>query len=114
MDTVGALDSFRGIETLKGKKDSGTIEAVSKEIESVFMLELIKTMRKGLGTTFGKGLGGDVYMSMFDTELSRTLSKRGIGIGEVFAKELTRLSEKTDGKTQSDLKKSVKSTDRAL
>ncbi|MBF0456337.1 MAG: rod-binding protein [Nitrospirae bacterium] len=107
----GSLDSLKGIETLKGKKDSGTIDTVSKEVESVFLLELIKTMRKGLGTTFGKGLGGDVYMSMFDTELSRTLAQRGIGIRKIFVKELTRLSEKNDANNPSDLKKSAESTD---
>ncbi|MBF0556193.1 MAG: rod-binding protein [Nitrospirae bacterium] len=112
MDTVqGSLDSFKGMESLKGKKDSGTIEAVSKEAESVFLLELIKTMRKGLGTTFGKGLGGDVYMGMFDTALSRTLSERGIGIRKIFVKELTRLTEKSDADDHSGLKKSADSTD---
>ncbi|MCG6552308.1 MAG: rod-binding protein [Candidatus Magnetominusculus sp. LBB02] len=108
------MDSLRGIEALRGKKDSAAIEAVSKEAESVFLLELIKTMRKGMGTTFGKGLGGDIYMSLFDTELSRTLSQRGVGIGKIFSKELKRMSEKSQTKSDSDLKKSAKSTDIVL
>ncbi|MBF0516982.1 MAG: rod-binding protein [Nitrospirae bacterium] len=115
MDSVqGPLDSVKGIEALRGKKDSGSIDTVSKEAESIFLLELLKTMRKGVGSTFGKGLGGDVYMSMFDTELSRIMAQRGTGIGKIFAKELTRLSEKNGANNHTDLKKSAKSTDIAL
>ncbi|MBF0319555.1 MAG: hypothetical protein HQL01_07120 [Nitrospirae bacterium] len=109
----GTIDSFRGVEALKGKKDAGTIETVSKEIESMFILELIKTMKKGVGTTYGKGLGGDVYMSLFDTELSRTLSERGIGLRKIFVKELTRLSEKKGAVSPSGLKKTAESTDKS-
>jgi Rod binding domain-containing protein len=68
-------------------------------------------MKKGVGTTFGKGLGGDIYMSLFDTELSRSLSERGIGLRKIFVRELTRLTEKSGTNNGPALKKPAESTD---
>ncbi len=63
------------------------IKEVSKELESLFLYELLKTMRRTVGSqdSFQK----DTYTSIFDLELSRLLANRGTGLKEIIERELS-------------------------
>ncbi|VAX31437.1 hypothetical protein MNBD_NITROSPIRAE02-1443 [hydrothermal vent metagenome] len=64
-------------------------EGVARKFESLFIYELLKGMRgmngKGL---FQGGLSGDVFQTLFDMELAKTLAERGTGISEMLMKTL--------------------------
>jgi len=77
--------SRQGIESLRGRKDPEAIKAVAREMESLFAYEMIKAMRSASDTSAaGKnGLGGEMYGSLFDMELARLMSSRGLGLQEM-------------------------------
>ena len=53
-------------------------------MESLFAYEMVKAMRATAGgAASGKGFGGDVYGSLFDMELARVISSRGLGLQEI-------------------------------
>jgi len=73
------------------KTSEAEIERVARKFEALFIYELLKGMRgisgKGL---FQGGLSGDVFQTLFDMELSKTLAERGTGISEMLMKSLRR------------------------
>ena len=74
------------------------INNVAQEMESLFAYQLIKTMRetsKNLDTE-EKEIGYDTYMDMFDIEISRLLSKRGLGLQNVLIEQLGRMTDQSD------------------
>jgi len=69
-------------ERTEQKTHKPEIKKVAKEMEALFVYELIKVMRE---TTEGmssdsKGLGGETYMGLFDMEVSRVMADKGVGI----------------------------------
>ncbi|MFA6149091.1 MAG: rod-binding protein, partial [bacterium] len=80
-----------GIEALRGRKDPEALRAAAREMESLFAYEMIKAMRATSGgAASGKGFGGDVYGSLFDMELARVISSRGLGLQEVLLRGIGR------------------------
>jgi len=80
-----------GIEALRGRKDPEALRAVAREMESLFAYEMVKAMRATAGgAADGKGFGGDVYGSLFDMELARVISARGLGLQEVLLRGIGR------------------------
>lgn len=78
-------------EAAANRKD--TPEAIKKalvEFEAIFINQMLKTMRESIEKTslFHGGSGEEVYSSMFDMELSRSLaSAGGIGLEKTFMKQ---------------------------
>lgn len=94
-------DNYYGnIEELRGRKDPGAVKAIAKEMEALFAYELIKAMRETTGASSKDSLGGDTYMSMFDTELAKLFSERGLGLQEMLLQGLTRVAEKAEGQAK--------------
>ncbi|MBI5575321.1 MAG: peptidoglycan DD-metalloendopeptidase family protein [Deltaproteobacteria bacterium] len=78
-----------GIESLRGRTDREAVKAAAREMESVFAHQMIKAMRSASGGHAGvKGLGGDVYGSLFDMELARILAARGLGLQDLLLRGL--------------------------
>ncbi len=79
------------------KFDKEKLKKVCVEIESLFISQLLQFMRRtvpqgGLG---GKGPGKDIYETLFDQELSRSLAKRGgLGLGNMVYKQMIKGEEK--------------------
>jgi len=71
---------------------------VAEEMESLFAYQLIKTMRDTANslTAEKKGSGHDTYMSMFDMEISKLFSKRGMGLQESIINWLDRMPASTN------------------
>ena len=60
-----------------------------KEVEALFIYELLKEMRQTTQDGFlGKGMGNDIYGSLFDMELARQFAERGLGLGELILKQM--------------------------
>ncbi|MFA5072289.1 MAG: M23 family metallopeptidase [Nitrospirota bacterium] len=86
------------LEQLKGRTDPAAVKAVAQEMEALFALELLKAMRATTGPMAGKGLGADMYGSMFDMELSKLIAKRGLGLQDMMTKSINRkLSSEQNG-----------------
>lgn len=62
------------------------IKEVSKRLESLFLYEILKIMRRTIGSD--DSLQKDIYNSFFDMELSRILAERGAGLQEVIERQL--------------------------
>ncbi|RJQ45418.1 MAG: hypothetical protein C4538_08295 [Nitrospiraceae bacterium] len=65
-----------------GNSENTDIKKVAKEMEALFIHELIKVMRRASGSASSEehGLGKDTYMDLFDMELSKVMSERGVGL----------------------------------
>jgi len=81
----------RSLDSLRGRKDPAAIKAVAKEMETLFAHEMIKAMRQTVKPASGEsGFGKDTYMSMFDMELARILSDRGLGLQDLMINAMTK------------------------
>ncbi|KJR43609.1 flagellar rod assembly protein/muramidase FlgJ [Candidatus Magnetoovum chiemensis] len=89
------MDTYRGALNTKNLNTKEGITETAQEIEALFINEMLKEMRKSNGTIFGKGLGADIYMGMFDTELSRVMAERGIGLKEMIVNQLSSINDET-------------------
>src|SRR4030042_4328608 len=78
----------RSIEEYKGRNDPDAIKAVAREMEALFVDELVKAMRQTATTETKNSLGKDTYMSMFDMELAKLFAERGLGLQEMLLREL--------------------------
>lgn len=85
-----------GEESLEVKKLR--LRKATTEFESFFILQMLKAMRKTIPETdlLGGGLGQDVYTSLFDEELARTVAGSGPNsIADLLYKSLEKHLEKT-------------------
>ncbi|MBF0536808.1 MAG: rod-binding protein [Nitrospirae bacterium] len=108
MTTVNGLSSnpLTALQNIKGKKDPEAIKEIAKEMEALFAEQMVKAMRSACGPVaskglVGKGLGADMYVSLFDTEISRIMAQRGLGLQDTFREQLTRLNEESGSKQRS-------------
>ena len=75
-------------------KDEKELKALAQQFESIFMNQLMKSMREtlpkeGLLSSFSV----DMYESMFDQEVAGEMSKgRGMGLADVLYAQLSRLN----------------------
>ena len=93
-------------ETVKNNVLSKEHKKAAEEMESLFALQLIKTMRetaKSLSEE-NKSSGNDTYMSMFDIEISKLFAKRGMGLQDSILNWLERMpvSADTDDKIENN------------
>ncbi len=101
----GALGvDVRSLNTLKlaaGKATPAAIKETARQFESLFMRELIKSMREA---TMKSGLtdssAGDLGTDMLDQQLAMQMSGQPGGLSDIIAKQLTRqMSGSDSGKT---------------
>lgn len=93
----GQLKAGNPVDAKKNGQDP-ELKKVAKEMESLFAYQLIKIMRESSKVLASeeKGLGQDTYMSMFDMEVSRLLSERGLGLQNALMEQLGRMSNIQD------------------
>ena len=91
-------DTDRKLERVKNNDISREHKKAAEEMESLFALQLIKTMRetaKSLSED-NKSSGNDTYMSMFDIEISKLFAKRGMGLQDSIINWLERMPVSAD------------------
>jgi murein DD-endopeptidase MepM/ murein hydrolase activator NlpD len=76
------------LEDLKGRKDPEAVKKAAQEMEALFAYEMLKAMRQTASMSPGQGLGSDFYTSIFDMEVARVLSERGLGVREMLLRSL--------------------------
>jgi len=95
-DLSGVQQQLTGnIEALRNRKDPEAVKAVAKEMESLFVYEMLKVMREASGTSSSGSLGSDTYTSMFDMELSKVMAARGLGLADTLVKGISANAGKT-------------------
>ncbi len=76
----------------KSKEDEVRIQKACREFESLFWQEIFKMMRKMTGGKVwgsNSGAGNEIYQTLLEQELSRTLAqKKGLGIGDLIYKQI--------------------------
>lgn len=76
---------------VKSDEDKQKLREVCQEMESIFLNLMMSKMRDTIPerTLFPKSSGEKIMQSMFDVELTKTMSKAGgIGIGELLYQQL--------------------------
>lgn len=75
------------------KNENEEFRNVAKEMESLFAFQLLKVMRDTTESMSSekKGNGYNTYMSMFDTEIAKVLSERGLGLQDSIVRWLERM-----------------------
>ena len=79
-------------------KNHEQLESLSKQFESIFVQQLLKSMRSTVQKT---GLfdshATNMYESLYDEEMSKLMTKqKGIGLADIIYKDLARLEEKIE------------------
>jgi Rod binding domain-containing protein len=87
------------LDTQGGKKklDRDKLKKSCADFEALFTQQLLKSMRQTTlrSDVMGKGAGKDMYESLFDQELSKSLAKRGgLGLGMMMYNRMVRQEEK--------------------
>jgi murein DD-endopeptidase MepM/ murein hydrolase activator NlpD len=79
----------RKVDPASPEASSAPLKAAAKELESLFIYELLKEMRQTTqGGLLGKGLGNEVYSSLFDMEIARLFAQRGFGLADLILKQM--------------------------
>lgn len=97
----------KNLERMRGQSKFGqfdsekNMEKVARDFESVFINKLFESMRKAIPKS---GLfdspAMDTFQSMTDQEMAKKMSERkGMGIGEMVYKDLSRLNKKSRGES---------------
>lgn len=89
---LSGISKGQGTEKSEGTGESARLRQAVKDFESLFLYEMLKEMRKvaGSGSLWGKGLGDDIYGSLFDMELAKAMAQRGTGLGDLILKQVER------------------------
>lgn len=107
-DLAADARSLGALKMAAGKKDPAAIQAAAKQFESLFMRELMKSMREatmksGMGDSDGEKLGTD----LLDQQFSVMMSGKPGGLSDLIAKQLT---QQTAGTADAAKTASVPST----
>lgn len=94
MSLVQGISSHSvNIEAYRGRTDSEAVRAVAREMEALFLYEMLKAMRATVHSEADNSLGHDTYMSLFDMELSRVMADRGVGLKDMLLKGFNRAGQ---------------------
>lgn len=99
MDQMPILNSIRKGDILPAESKAGgrgidreKLKKACTEFEALFVQEMLKFMRQTVPKSGLGGLGGgkEVYQSLMDQELSKTLAKKGgLRIGEMVYRQMS-------------------------
>lgn len=82
------------------KEEPKEVEQAAREMESLFLYELLKVMRQSVQTYSDRGFSESIYTSMFDIEVARVLSERGTGLKEVLIRAINKTSPYTPAQSK--------------
>ncbi len=96
--TKSTDDDFeRRLKAAAEKGDDSELKQVCKEFEAIFINMLYKQMRATVPKTeyLNSDSATDIYNSMLDDKLVEVAGQRGIGLGEMMYKQLSKQYSKT-------------------
>jgi peptidoglycan hydrolase FlgJ len=111
----GRMSQLSKLAKLGKSKNNKQLKSLSKEFESIFVHQLLKSMRSSVQKS---GLfdshASKMYESLHDEEMSKLMTEqKGIGLAEVIYRDLARLEEKIS-KDQTESKVSTKTINSAI
>ena len=71
--------------------DEGKLKKACEDFESIFISKILKVMRQSIPKTglLDGGSQQDMYLSIFDEELSKSMAKRGgMGLGKILYQDV--------------------------
>ncbi|MEO0996692.1 MAG: glucosaminidase domain-containing protein [Pseudomonadota bacterium] len=90
-DIVTDFGQFAALRSDAARGDSGSLEQVAEQFESLFLETMLSSMRKAShgDPIFGDSQAHSTYRQMFDQQLARDLAgKSGIGLAEILVRQL--------------------------
>ncbi len=72
--------------------DEGKLKKACEDFESIFISKMLKVMRQSIPKTglLDGGSQQDMYLSLFDEELSKSMAKKGgMGLGKILYQNVT-------------------------
>jgi flagellar protein FlgJ len=78
---------------VSGRIDEKRLEKACQEFESIFIHQMMKTMRQTVPQTgfMGEGTERNIFQALFDEEMSKTIGKSGrLGLGKVIYNQMMR------------------------
>lgn len=98
MDVTGPTAAATGAGTnpakpTLSKAEERRLRSTAHEVESLFISQMLKTMRQASGNVGGPltGTGQRVYQEMMDEHLGRTLAKGGgLGLADMLVRDVLR------------------------
>jgi flagellar protein FlgJ len=83
---------------------SPELQKIAKEMESLFAYQLLKIMRETANSISSerKDFGHSTYTSLFDMEISKLLSERGLGLQDSIIRSLERVSDSLESENKLD------------
>ena len=96
-------------------KNHEQLESLSKQFESIFVHQLLKSMRSTVQKSdFFDSHASNMYESLYDEEMSKIMTEqKGVGLADVIYRDLARLEEKTN-KDQTESEVSTKKINSAI
>ncbi len=72
--------------------DEGKLKKACEDFESIFISKMLQVMRQSIPKSglLDGGSQGETYLSLFDEELSKSMAKRGIGLGKILYQNIMR------------------------
>jgi Rod binding domain-containing protein len=88
MQTINPLSAPAPLAKGPGVKnlDEGKLKKACEDFESIFISKMLKVMRQSIPKTglLDGGSQQDMYLSLFDEELSKSMAKKGgMGLGKI-------------------------------
>jgi flagellar protein FlgJ len=80
----------------KKERDLESLRESSREFETLFVMEMMKAMRKAVpeGGLFEKNVHTDMFQEMLDMETAKSTTRgKGLGIAEAMYKQMAELVE---------------------
>jgi len=96
-------DARKDVTKNTGRSDASSANRqVAREMESLFAYQLLKVMRETTNSLSDEsnGIGQDTYSSLFDMEISKLLSQRGMGLQDSIMQWLGRVPGAADVRTE--------------
>ncbi len=86
--------------TAEQKKDNDlkSIKEMSREFETMLIMEMYKTMRKAIPKSelFEQSIATEMFQEMFDMEVARaTAAGNGLGIADAMYRQMAELADKS-------------------
>lgn len=81
--------AFGAIQSADGPWERERLIRACQEFEAIFIQEMIKSMRRTV-PEFSRSREGTVYRGLFEEEVSRALSVRGLGLKKMMLEVLDR------------------------
>lgn len=124
LDSAQYYTDFSGLNALKTeahKDKKAALEQVAKQFESLFLAQMLKSMRK-VNDVYAEGnylhsSQSKFYQQMFDSQLTLSMSQKGgVGLSETLVRQLSRQipGMQSDGDTAGTHKASITDYQRSL